>query len=51
MVRGTGASPVIYYIHTNQLGTPQKMSDGSANIVWDNWSDPFGNALPTQGTM
>jgi YD repeat-containing protein len=51
MVDNTGTSPAIYYIHTDQLGTPQKMSDGSANIVWDNLSDPFGNALPTQGTM
>jgi len=51
MVDNTGASPAIYYIHTDQLGTPQKMSDGSANIVWNNLSDPFGNALPTQGTM
>jgi RHS repeat-associated protein len=43
-------SPVVYYIHTDQLGTPQKMTDGSANIVWDNVSDPFGNAVATQGT-
>ena len=26
------------------------MTDGSANIVWDNLSDPFGNAVATQGT-
>jgi RHS repeat-associated protein len=50
MVDDTGASPVTYYIHTDQLGTPQKMTDGSANIVWDNLSDPFGNAAATQGT-
>jgi len=50
MVDNTGASPVIYFIHTDQLGTPQKMTDGSANIVWDNLSDPFGNAVATQGT-
>lgn len=49
MVDDTGASPVIYYIHTDQLGTPQKMTDGSANIVRDNVSDPFGNAIATQG--
>ncbi len=45
----TGSSPALYYIHTDQLGTPQKMTDGSANIVWDNLSDPFGNAVPAQG--
>jgi RHS repeat-associated protein len=50
MVDDTGSSPAIYYIHTDQLGTPQKMTDASANIVWDNVSDPFGNAIATQGT-
>ena len=50
MIDDTGSSPAIYYIHTDQLGTPQKMTDGSANIVWDNLSDPFGNPVATQGT-
>lgn len=50
MVDDTGASAALYYIHTDQLGTPQKMSDGSASIVWDNLADPFGNSLATQGT-
>ena len=50
MVDDTGSSPAIYYIHTDQLGTPRKMSDASANIVWDNSSDPFGNPVATQGT-
>jgi hypothetical protein len=50
MVDDTGTSPVSYYIHTDQLGTPQNMTDGSANIVWDNLSDPFGNGQATQGT-
>ncbi|SDR55155.1 RHS repeat-associated core domain-containing protein [Paraburkholderia fungorum] len=50
LVDDTGSSPVIYYIHTDQLGTPQKMTDGSANIVWDNVTDPFGNSVATQGT-
>jgi RHS repeat-associated protein len=50
MVDDTGSSLVVYYIHTDQLGTPQKMSDGSANIAWDNLSDPFGNSVATQGT-
>lgn len=43
MVDNTGGSPVLYYIHTDQLGTPQKISDGSLNIVWDGVFDPFGN--------
>lgn len=43
MVDSTGASPVLYYIHTDQIGTPQKLTDGSMNLVWDGVLDPFGN--------
>jgi RHS repeat-associated protein len=42
MVDDTGAPPVLYFIHTDQLGTPQKITDGSANVVWDGVYDPFG---------
>src|SRR6185312_11334573 len=47
MVDSTGVSPVLYYIHTDQLGTPQKITDVSMNVVWDGVFDPFGN--PTTG--
>ena len=50
MVDDTGSSPAIYYIHTDQLGTPRKMTDGSASVAWDNLSDPFGNSIATHGT-
>jgi RHS repeat-associated protein len=43
MVDSTGTSPVLYFIHTDQLGTPQKITDGSMNVVWDGVFDPFGN--------
>jgi RHS repeat-associated protein len=42
VVDDTGASPVIYFIHTDHLGTPQKITDASANVVWDGVFDPFG---------
>jgi RHS repeat-associated protein len=45
MVDSTGTSPVLYYIHTDQLGTPQKLTDGSMNVVWDGVFDPFGNSV------
>jgi YD repeat-containing protein len=45
MVDDTGSSPVLYFIHTDQLGTPQKITDGSMNIVWDGVFDPFGNPV------
>jgi RHS repeat-associated protein len=49
MVDDTGASPVLYYIHTDQLGTPQKITDGNANVVWEGLYDPFGNMITITG--
>jgi RHS repeat-associated protein len=49
MVDDTGASPVVYYVHTDQLGTPQKITDGSADVVWDSVFDPFGNMVASTG--
>ena len=49
MVDDTGSSPVVYYIHTDQVGMPQKATDASANVVWDGVFDPFGNAVTTTG--
>ena len=51
MVDDTGASPVIYYIHADQLGKPQKLTNSSANIVWDGVFDPFGNVTSLTGTV
>jgi RHS repeat-associated protein len=49
IVDDTGTSPVLYFIQTDQLGTPQKITDGSMNIIWDGAFDPFGN--PVTGGM
>jgi RHS repeat-associated protein len=49
MVDDTGASPVVYYVHTDQLGTPQKVTDGAADVVWDGVFDPFGNMVANTG--
>ena len=43
MVDDTGTSPAIYYIHTDQVNRPQKLTDTSANLAWDGIFDPFGN--------
>jgi RHS repeat-associated protein len=47
LVDGTSGAPVIYYIHADQLGTPQKITDGSGGLVWDGVFDPFGNQIGT----
>jgi RHS repeat-associated protein len=39
----------IYYIHTDQLGTPQKMTDDRQKIIWDRVSEPFGETLAITG--
>ena len=39
----TVAQRKVYYIHTDHLGTPRKVSDPATNAVVWNWdSDPFG---------
>jgi RHS repeat-associated protein len=43
VVDAGGASPVLYFIHSDQLGTPQKITNASAVVIWDGVFDPFGN--------
>ena len=50
MVDHSGSSPVLYYIHADHLGRPQKMTDASAAIVWDAAFDPFGNIASVSGS-
>lgn len=51
MVDHSGASPVVYYIHSDHLGRPQKITDGSGTIVWDGVFDPFGNLASVSGSV
>jgi RHS repeat-associated protein len=39
----TGSSPALYFIYTDQLGTPQKITNGTINVVWDGVFNPFGD--------
>ncbi len=48
-VDDTGAAPVLYYIHTDQLGSPQKLTGPGGSIVWDGGFDPFANPQFTSG--
>jgi RHS repeat-associated protein len=40
----------VFYIHTDHLGSPQKMTDERQQIVWDRVSKPFGDTLAIAGT-
>jgi len=52
LIDDTGASPVLYFIHTDQLGAPQKITNASAAVVSDSAIDPFDNqaAVPSGGS-
>jgi RHS repeat-associated protein len=51
-LRPNGSSITIYYIHTDQLGTPRKITNPSGNTVVWRW-DPnsFGSAAPSIATI
>jgi RHS repeat-associated protein len=51
MVDYSSGSPVIYDIHTDQLGRPQKLTDQSGNVDWDGVFDPFGNPSGITGSL
>ena len=36
------ASPRLFWFHTDQLGTPQKLTDSAGNLAWDAVLEPFG---------
>lgn len=42
----------IFYIHTNQVDAPQKMTNASRTLVWEYETEPFGEtyATPTNTT-
>jgi RHS repeat-associated protein len=49
VARGTNAvgqstAPAVYYAHTDHLGTPRKLTDGNAQVVWIAEYEPFGLA-------
>ncbi|PPK76059.1 putative repeat protein (TIGR02543 family)/RHS repeat-associated protein [Methylobacter tundripaludum] len=45
----SAATPDIYYIHADHLGTPRKITRPNDNrVVWSWESEAFGNSLPDQ---
>ena len=47
---GVGGGTGLYYMHSDHLGTPQKMTDGNQALVWDAVYKPFGEAQSITGT-
>jgi hypothetical protein len=43
---GTGPAPAdVIYVHADQLGTPQKLTDATQALIWDRVQDPFGRQV------
>jgi len=45
-IEGNGA---VYYLHNDNMGNPQKMTDANRNIVWDRIQKPFGETVSVTG--
>jgi hypothetical protein len=41
------SSGAVFYIHTDLTGAPEKITDASRTLVWDQIRDPFGNVYST----
>ena len=42
---GSAATSKVYYIHNDQLGTPQALTNEAGTKVWSAVYDPYGNAI------
>jgi YD repeat-containing protein len=49
--QATSPSGKIYYVHTDQLGTPQVLTDETGAIAWRASYDPFGKATVTVASI
>jgi len=39
----------VYYVHSDNIGTPQKMTDGDQKVVWERVAEPFGETVSIKG--
>lgn len=42
------ANDDLYYVHSDQLGTPRLVSEPSGSVLWTWISDPFGDTAPNE---
>gem|GEM_PF-3526696 len=47
----SGANPVTYYVHTDQVMRPRKLTDGTGAVLWDRIATPFGDEHTVTGTL
>ena len=45
------ASPRLYWLHTDHLGSPQKATDNTATLAWDTERTPFGELTNLTGSL
>jgi len=50
VVEASGVTPLLYTVHADHLGTPQKMTDGAKALVWDAQFKPFSKTHSLTGT-
>ena len=51
MVDHSSGTPTTYYIHTDQVMNPQKMTDSSGAVVWDRVATPFNVEVIVTGAL
>jgi RHS repeat-associated protein len=44
-------TPALYFMHTDRLGTPQEVTNGSKSVVWSATYAPFGNTVSFSGSL
>jgi RHS repeat-associated protein len=49
LIADAGGTPALQFVHTDHLGTPQKMTDTAGQVVWDARFRPFGEAHALTG--
>ena len=50
-INAEAASPAMYFVHADHLGTPQKLTDAAGAIAWDGVFAPFGETHAITGTL
>ncbi|MBM4146703.1 MAG: hypothetical protein FJ240_10620 [Nitrospira sp.] len=51
LLNSPASNEVLYFYHTDHLGTPIMMTDSSGNKVWEGEFLPFGESLAITGTI